>query len=37
MDPPNGMQPGAAWLAYKELKGEANKMTGRGIIRPMYF
>ena len=37
MDPANGQEPGMSWLAFKELKGEANKLTGRGIIRPMYF
>lgn len=36
-DPVMGAEPGMSWLAFKELKGEANKMTGRGIIRPMYF
>jgi hypothetical protein len=37
MDPNSGQQPGTSWLAFKELKGEANKLTGRGVIRPMYF
>lgn len=37
LDPADGQEPGTSWLAFKELKGEANKITGRGIIRPMYF
>lgn len=37
MDPANGMEPGMSWLAFRELKGESNKLSGRGILRPMYF
>lgn len=38
-DPPsqNGGTSGATWRAYRSLKGEANRATGRGRIRPMQF
>lgn len=37
MDPNAGQAPGMSWLSYRELRGEGNRMTGRGVIRPMYF
>lgn len=33
----NGGVVGAAYREWKALKGEANRITGRGIIRPMRF
>lgn len=38
-DPPerNGGVVGAAWREWKSLKGEANRVTGRGFMRPMQF
>lgn len=33
----NGGMAGEAWREERSLKGEANSITGRGIIRPMQF
>lgn len=35
--PPPGGKAGASYDAYEALKGEANRMTGRGVIRAMQF
>lgn len=37
-DPPGpGEKAGQSYLSWRELKDEVNKLTARGVVRPMYF